>query len=188
MTGSSSSAASALWRRLDIPGHDACRLTQTETGWQLTGSAVFRHALGPGRIEYAVDCDAQWHSREGRVRASIADQTWDLRIAHFDERWLLDDKEVAGLEQCHDLDFGFTPATNLCQLRRIALGVGETADVPVAWLDLPEGSLVAVPQRYERRSETTYWYESATFGYSALLEIDASGFVTSYPRLWAREE
>ena len=41
-----------------------------------------------------------------------------------------------------------------------------------------------LPQRYERRSATTYWYESPTAGYAELLELAPSGFVSRYPGLW----
>jgi hypothetical protein len=35
----------------------------------------------------------------------------------------------------------------------------------------------------ERRSEGSYWYEAPRFGYSAMLEVTAAGFIRNYPRL-----
>lgn len=92
--------------------------------------------------------------------------------------------EVDGLM---DLDYGFTPATNLPQIRRIALKVGESADVPVAWFDVSDGTLSVLPQRYERRTSRTYWYEAPRFGYTAELVMGPDGFVLSYPDLWEAE-
>jgi hypothetical protein len=94
---------------------------------------------------------------------------------------------VAGLESCVDLDYGFTPATNLIQLRRSSLAVGAAADLPAAWLDVAAGTLQVLPQRYERRGEASYWYESPTFSYAALLEVTNDGFVRRYPGLWELE-
>jgi hypothetical protein len=91
------------------------------------------------------------------------------------------------LESCVDLDFGFTPATNLLQLQRVALAVGQVADVPVAWLDVSAGTLTVLPQRYERRSATTYWYESPSANYEGLLEVAPTGFIRRYPGLWEAE-
>ena len=102
--------------------------------------------------------------------------------------WRVGQNTIDGLEKCVDLDFGFTPATNFLQLRRCNLSVGETADIPVAWLDVPEASLILLPQRYEKRSESTYWYESPQSSYSALLEMTPSGFVRLYPDLWVMEK
>jgi uncharacterized protein len=179
---------SVLWRRLDTPGHDACRLSPTDAGWRLEGAAVFRHALGPARIDYLVDCDASWQCETGRVVGWIGDQNWDIRVDRTsDGSWRLNDSAVPGLEFCLDLDLGFTPATNLLHLRRADLDIGEAADIPVAWLDLPEATLTLLPQRYERRDANSYWYESPTADYAALLEFDGSGFVRSYPQLWLME-
>ncbi len=54
----------------------------------------------------------------------------------------------------------------------------------MAWIDAPDGALQPLPQRYERRSEHTYWYESPTSGYTALLEMGPAGFIRRYPGLW----
>ena len=98
--------------------------------------------------------------------------------------WRLDGVRLEGLKHLVDLDFGFTPATNLLQLKRLRLSPGETAEVPVAWFDLDSVSLIELPQTYERRGEATYWYEAPTVPYRALLEIAPNGFVRSYPGLW----
>lgn len=153
-------APGILWRRLDTPGHDACRLEQRAGGWTLDGVAVFSENGAPARLTYRVACDPAWRTEHGEVRGWVGEQAVDL---------------------------GFTPATNLLQIRRIALAKGQGADVPVAWLDVPAGTLALLAQRYERRSGTTYWYEAPRFEYAGLLEVDAAGFIQRYPGLWQAE-
>lgn len=165
-----------LWRRLDVPGHDSCRLD----GFRLEGTAVFE---GPAQVRYELTCDEQWISRHGRIQGWIGGESFDLTIEHTDT-WLLNGKRVPGLDHCLDLDYGFTPATNFTQLRRVALNVGEAADVNVAWIDVPSAQLTFLSQRYERRTEQTYWYESPTANYAAELVMAANGFTLSYPGLW----
>ena len=87
------------------------------------------------------------------------------------------------MEGCLDLDFGFTPATNYLQLRRLDTPVGETREFDVAWFD-GEGGLIRLPQTYQRLTETTYDYASSQGGYRAVLEMDPGGFVVHYPTLW----
>ena len=87
-----------------------------------------------------------------------------------------------GLEHLVDLDYGFTPATNVLQLSRIALKPGQKAEVPVAWFDLDSRSLTELPQYYERRGEASYWYEAPTVPYRALLEIAPVASFKSYPK------
>jgi hypothetical protein len=180
------SAASLLWRRLDTPGHDACRVAEGAAG--VEGVALFLEAGRVAQLSYRVSCDAGWRTRQGEVRGWLGQRPVGFRIERTETGlWRLDDEVVAGLEGCLDLDLGFTPATNLLQLRRLALAVGRAAEAPVAWLDVAGGSLSLLRQRYERRSQTTYWYEAPRFDYAALLEVGAEGFITRYPGLWEAE-
>lgn len=181
--------SSVLWRRLDTPGHDACRLEGDETGWRLDGAAVFQHDGVPARLTYQVACDLAWCSRQGQVRGWLGPHAVEFDITRSaDGAWTLDGTVVPGLVGCVDLDFGFTPATNVLQLRRLALAVGGAAAAPVAWLDVSAGTLEILPQRYERRGEGLYWYEAPTVGYTDLLEVTPAGFVRRYPGLWQMEE
>jgi hypothetical protein len=175
------------WRRVDVPGHDACRLERVGAGYRLSGAAVFRDENGLGQLSYEVWCDGKWRSRRGRVRGWIERRALDLEFMRTTRGWAVNGKQVRGLEHTWDLDLAFTPSTNLTQIRRIALRRGQAADVTVAWFDVPNRALVELPQRYERRSATTYWYESPTSNYEALLEVDKQSFVTKYPELWEAE-
>lgn len=180
--------ATILWRRLDVPGHDACRLDQGSAGWTLEGTAVFAEDGAPARLDYRVACDSAWRSEGGHVHGWIGGRPVALSVARTAEgEWTLNSVPVPGLGGCVHLDLGFTPATNLLQTRHANLGLGEAADVPAAWLDVSAGTLDILHQRYERRSETSYWYEAPRFGYAALLETDAGGFIRRYPGLWESE-
>ena len=176
------------WRRVDTPGHDACRLEQLEDGWRLDGTAIFRLDDQPARLAYRLICDSSWRTRAGTVSGWIGERDCELRITRTTEgRWTLNHDTIPDLEGCIDLDFGFTPATNLSQLRRMALQIGQAADLPVAWLDVTDGTLVSLHQRYERRTTNAYGYEAAHFNYAALLTVRSSGFVSVYPGLWEEE-
>lgn len=182
-------ASSILWRRLDSPGHDGCRLDQTARGWQLAGTAVFVHDDQPAHLAYEITCASDWHAVEGRVRGWIGTRALEFRIRRTpDGAWSFNGAFASGFVECSDIDFGFTPATNLSQLRRVDLAVGQAADLPVAWLDVTSGHLEVLRQRYERRSQWTYWYEAPRFSYAALLEVTPEGFVRRYPGLWEAEQ
>ena len=179
---------SMLWRRLDAPGHDACRLHQSDAGCHLDGTAVFRHEGDAARLSYRVTCDQSWRTQHGEVRGWLGAEPVDFSVARTAEGvWTLNGTRVPGLQSYVDLDLGFTPATNLFQLRRIGLAEGHAADVPVAWLDVVAGTLTVLPQRYERRTATTYWYEAPSVDYTGLLEVTPAGFIRKYPGLWETE-
>jgi hypothetical protein len=177
-----------LWRRLESPGHDACHVDARATGWELHGGAAFRHNGTAAWLAYRVSCDQAWRTLRGEVQGWLGERAVECTIIRAaNGAWTFNGALVPGLDSLVDLDLSFTPATNFLQLRRIALAVGHAADVPVAWLEVSKGSLEFLPQRYERRTETTYWYEAPTVGYAGLLEINSTGFVSVYPGLWEEE-
>jgi len=177
-----------LFRRQDTPGHDACRLILHEAERRIEGAAVFTWRGMPTHLTYEAVAREDWRTRYGRVRGWLGAHSIDVTIElQASGDWLLDGALAPGLKGCLDVDLGFTPATNLLQLRRIGLKIGEKAEVPVAWWDLDSRELSLVQQSYERRAEQAYWYESPRFGYAAMLEVAPSGFVLEYPGLWTVE-
>ncbi len=175
---------SAAWTRLDRPGCDAALLRPHREGSLLLGAAAFDHDGGSATVAYQVETDARWETKRGLVCGFLGDKAVRHEILRDTTGWRLNGVLVEGLGRLVDLDYGFTPATNALQLARIALRIGQRAEVPVAWFDLDSATLIELPQIYERRGETSYWYEAPTVPYHALLEIAPNGFVQSYPGLW----
>jgi hypothetical protein len=174
----------AAWVRLDRPGRDAALLRPNGDGWLLRGAAAFDHDGASATVGYQVEVDARWETKRGILSGFLGDKTIQHEIRRDDAGWRLNGVRVEGLKHLIDLDYGFTPATNVLQLSRIALEPGKGAEVPVVWFDLDSASLTELPQRYQRRSEASYWYEAPTVPYRALLKIAPNGFVQSYPDLW----
>jgi uncharacterized protein len=176
-----------LWRRLDTPGHDSCIFFRVESGWRLEGTAVFRQQHLPVILAYQVECDASWGTRRGWVRGRLGATPVEFTFSVANHLWRLNDRAVAGLEGCRDLDLGFTPATNLLPIRRLALANGQSGDAPAAWFNVSEGTLTELPQRYEKRSDLAYGYEAPTLKYAAQLDVTPSGLVRRYPGLWEED-
>ncbi len=177
--------ATILWQRLDVPGHDACRLIRQDDGWELHGHAIFEHEGEPCSLAYAALCDKRWQARSASVRGFLGtrDLSFDIERSP-DGEWLLNGDMQPGLKDLIDVDLGFTPATNLQQLLHADLGIGDEAAIPAAWFDIGEATLVRLPQHYRRLAADRYHYSSPTAGYEATLEMAASGFVRLYPGLW----
>jgi uncharacterized protein len=178
-------AETALWKTLYTPGHDTALLVETAEGHELSGMAVFAHDGQPARLFYKLDLNPDWSTRSGRVEGHAG----TTRVEHWIERdalgWTLDGVRQHGLAGVVDLDFGFTPATNCPQLKRMALEVGQSAEIIVAWMDVDSSVLEPLPQIYRRTDEDAYAYNSPQGPYRATLRIAANGFVRDYPGLWA---
>jgi len=181
-------ADTILWRRLDLPGHEISRLEAREDGFALSGTALFLHEGRPCRLEYAVTCDAAWRTVSARIRGWNGDREVEIDVAVDEERrWRLNGEDCPDVAGYLDIDLGFSPSTNLLPIRRLSLAVGEAAEVQAAWLPFPQLTFEPLPQVYRREGERTYRYESDGGRFVRTLEVNASGFVTSYPGLWQAE-
>ena len=177
-----------LWRRLDVPGHEIGRLEALDDGWRLSGTAVFAEDGRPCRLDYLVTCDVAWRTNAARVSGCIGGQEIDLRVSvDAERRWRLNGAECPAVEGCIDIDLAFSPSTNLLPIRRLALAVGEEAEVKAAWLQFPSFVFEILPQTYRREAERTYRYESGGGTFVRTLEVSTAGLVTSYPGLWQVE-
>lgn len=179
---------SILWRRCDRPGLEAARLEQfgpAGSGWRLTGNLVVEdHGRGCA-LEYRVTCDRLWCTRRALVRGWIGTDIVDVELEVDDAgQWTVNDIPQPSVRGCVDVDFGFTPATNLLPIRRLALAVGEEARVRAAWLRFPSLTVEPLEQRYRREDERRYLYDSAFGRFTATLDVNEHGLVTQYGDVW----
>lgn len=181
-------ATSILWRRLDLSGHEACRLFSKDGAWALSGTAVFAFEGQGCRLQYEVECDATWRTRSATVSGWIGAEPIDVAIrVDANHQWWCNDDVCPDVEGCDDVDLNFSPSTNLLPIRRLALRVGENTEVRAAWLRFPSFRLEPLVQSYRRLDETTYRFESDGGRFAAELRVNAAGFVTTYGDLWRTE-
>lgn len=174
-----------FWRKLDHPGHDCCRLLAVPGGWRLSGAAVFLEARRACLLHYEVTADRAFRSKRARVIGCFGKRAIDIEIRSAGiGRWRVEGEIRSDLDDCLDIDLGFTPATNLLVIRRLALAVGEQAEAPAAYLELPRMRFIALPQHYRRTTRTEYAYESPTAGYAGTLRVTPLGAVVRYPGLF----
>lgn len=179
---------SILWRGIDMPGHEACRLFQLDDGWCLSGTAVFSSDNRPCQLSYHVACDSSWNTRRGSVSGWLGDDVpVELSIEVHDHRWRLNGIEVPTTQGCIDLDLNFSPSTNLLPIRRLNLDVGQHAEVKAAWLKFPTFELEPFSQIYTRLDQFRYRYSSENGRFVRDLTVNELGFVTEYPGLWLAE-
>ena len=176
-----------IWRRIDKPGHEYCRLVESPTGARMSGIALLSHEKVPTYIGYDVECDVMWHTMRCKIKASIGEHRMDLDIRRQGKRWTTNGREATGVEGAEDIDLGFSPATNMLPIRRLALKVGESAQVSAAWVRFPDFTLELLEQTYTRPGENGYRYESGGGKFRCDLKVDASGLVLDYPGLWSAE-
>jgi uncharacterized protein len=176
---------SAHWRRLDLPGRDTARLISTEAAHHLEGAAYFQDAGELVAITYVVTLARDWTTESAALRLMTRESRRRVRIvANRASPWTVHGRPMPAVSGCIDLDLAFTPATNLISIRRLALEVGQAADVTAAWFDFRAKTLAPLRQTYHRMSDREYAYSCPDLDFRAMLLVDDDGFVRRYPPLW----
>ena len=176
---------SRRWRRLDVPAIEDFR----EDERTFRGRVVVQEAV-PWSVEYAVSFDDRWVTSSAEVTVRLAADLRRLALQHDGRgRWFDGNGEVEGCRGALDVDLGLTPSTNTSAIRRLALTVGDSAELVAAWVRFPELSVEPLRQRYTRLGDREYLYQSLRDGavvFEARLEVDATGLVERYERLFER--
>lgn len=174
--------ATIRWRALDRDGEDKCRLAHLDGGYMLVGHARFRDGAGWAALDYVVRIGADWRTLSADVTGTHGGGDLALRLINEAGAWTLNGDPQPELDGCEDVDFAFTPATNLMPLRRLP-DVGRLT-TRSAWLRLPGPALSPLDQSYIRERGNLVAYSAEQTGFATQLAVDASGFVTAYPGLW----
>jgi uncharacterized protein len=177
----SSDLRSIVWSFDLGEGHEHLSVSLRANGIDADGAVIH---LMPGkkviRHRYILGADGNARTRtlmldplDGRAALVL--------VADGEGRWFdATGRTIAHLDGCIDLDIAGSCFTNTLSIRRLQLREGESADIRVAYVDLPELTVRAVHQRYARRADTTYGYEGLDSRFKAEIEVDADGLVIRY--------
>jgi hypothetical protein len=163
----------------------------SDDGAVANGLVIGLEAGRPFRIGYEVRCDGLWRVQEVRAAApDLGRPVLDL-LADGKGRWKRRGGEpVPELDGCIDVDISATPFTNTLPIRRLGLEPGESEELMVAYIRVPELLVGPERQRYgclEARADGgLYRFEALPSGFTAALPVDADGLVIDYPGLFRR--
>jgi len=176
----------AIWKGWD--GGSAEYLTLNKRGGIIAAESVIISEGGgrPFAARYRIECDAGW--RVLRVDVSLIGEEQSISLERGnDGTWSDGSRRIDVPPGAFDVDIFPTPFTNTIPIRRLNLGAGESADIIVAYITLPEMSVTGDPQRYTCVEPLElYRFESLDSDFKCDIEVDKDGLVVSYPGLFRR--
>ena len=129
---------------------------------------------------FRIRCDGAW--RTERLEAGlVGDDRQIVLVGDGRGDW----RDGAGnrlpdLAGAIDVDLSVTPFTNTLPIRRLDLAAGETAELRVAYVDLPAMATTVDGQRYTcLEPGRRYRYESLDTDFAREIEVDGDGLVVS---------
>lgn len=189
-----------IWQALAWPGFEHLCLEEWSTGGGYTVDGLITAVLSdhPSRVWYRIELDDDWTFRSLNLVVTDEISEFDdgpldlggerLELVHtVDGRWDHDrEDQSVDLDKCVDIDIAVTPFTNTLPIRRLDLDVGESTEITVAYITVPQLKLSPAAQRYTRLGRRSYRFESLESGFVANITVDDRGLVDDYPGLFRR--
>jgi uncharacterized protein len=178
-----------LWSPWSTPGIEHLRLLQHNEIILADSFIVGVKNRMPFRLHYEITCDSHWNVKQLHL-ALLNGQGKSIKIlADGLGHWTTQRGDpIPSLEGCIDVDISATPFTNTLPIRRLSLRQGQSAELLVAYVLIPEMELMPDKQRYTCLEVTNtggfYKYESMDSDFSAVLPVDNDGLLIDYPGLF----
>jgi hypothetical protein len=180
-----------MWTPWEEAGLEHLRLVTSGSGVVANGLVIGLEAGRPFRIGYEIRCDERWRVREVRTAAPDSGRPVLELLADGEGHWKRSGREpMLELDGCIDVDISATPFTNTLPIRRLGLEPGESEELTVTYIRVPELLVGPERQHYNCLEAQTdsglYRFEALPSGFTAELPVDAEGLVIDYPGLFRR--
>lgn len=176
----------ARWRRWEGLGLEHLVLQEGPLGIVAEAAVIGGDAEEDFAMTYRIACGPDWEVRT--LEARIVGMACSIQIAS-DGLGLDDGRRVAtsGPGRCDRRRHHGDSFTNTLPIRRLRLDEGQSAEITVAYVSVPDLALSASRQRYTcLKSGSLYRFESVESGFSRDIAIDRLGLVVEYPDLFRR--
>ncbi len=164
-------------------------LVLKETGEDIVAeSKITSKGTKPFTATYTIVCDLAWHARY--LRADV-DAEGAVKTLSFEGngsgKWS-DSSEIAeSIDGAIDIDLTATPFTNTLPIRRLGLDEGQSQEIMVAYVLIPELEVSAKYQRYTCLvANSRYRFEQIDDDFVSEMDIDENGIVMTYSGLFMR--
>jgi hypothetical protein len=188
-----------MWQRVNGTGLERLQLTTTADGFTAVGMLMGIEADKPFVASYSIRGAASWIIKKAVIM--VWDDPARNLILHSGNRgeWGIRGTQVSAasdlagsLDECFDIDIYPSPFTNTLPIRRLQLSPGDSAEITVAFIELPKLALRPTKQRYTCLAADAfggrYLFEALESGFQAELAVDSARLVVEYPgwfrRIW----
>lgn len=180
-----------LWQSVDGIGLEYLQLSNQQNGILADSILICVIEGKPARISYQIRCDNSWQFQKLNLTVDTGiKQTLSLEITP-EGQWLNEsDKILEELEGCLEPDILLTGFTNTLPIRRLNLIEGQSAEITVSYISIPQLTVIPIKQRYICLGKTpngiVFHYKNLNSGFETDITVDENFLVVDYPQLFRR--
>jgi hypothetical protein len=157
----------------------------SDGGLAISGLVIGQEDGAKFGLHYRLKVDSSWRTRAVHLQTTSG-RTLDLE-SNGQGSWVENGRPQPELQGCIDVDIQATPMTNTLPIRRLEWEAGQTAEIRLCYITVPDLTASPRDQRYTALTPgALYRFESLESGFTADLPVDEDGFVRDYPSLFRR--
>jgi hypothetical protein len=180
-----------IWKRIGLQGLEHLTLQEVEGGYTADSVLSVEVELGGITCEYHVDLDSQWKTKTFQLKQNQAGENRSIRIERMsDQDWQVNGVARPDLSGCLEIDLAVSPFTNTLAIQQLRLKPDEAKEMNAVYVQLPQLSVSAARQRYQRLDASEpprrFLYSGLDTGFVEEITVDEHALVESYPRFAER--
>ena len=138
------------------------------------------------RLRYTIEVNADWQTLQCDIITEVDGQLQNYSFHNVgNSQWTMNGVLHPEFDGCTEVDISLTPLTNTLPINRLRLKVNIEAEIKVICIDVLKQEINTVRQKYRKLSADEYRFENVSNDFKALIKVNAQGFVTDYPPLFA---
>ncbi len=170
-----------LWRGLINKSWEHCSVDERDSGFKIASEIVGNYEGETYMVNYLINTDNQWNIQDFEIRCDIQGEIKRFYGQKNGLDWLINGQIEPCFAGFNYIDISITPLTNTLPIKRLALNVNESKDINVIYIDILNGSIKPVRERYTKISKDHYRYENLESTFASAILIDRNGIVKTYP-------
>jgi uncharacterized protein len=176
----------ARWQNWSGESIEHLALTEATEGVWAEAVIIGKENDNAFAAQYTIACDTEWRVR--KVNLSLIGNDREVKLASDGlGNWSDQSGALPKLKGAIDIDISATPFTNTLPIRRLKLQTGQSANILVVYIQLPELHISIDSQRYTcLETNHLYRFESLDGDFVRNIETADNGLVVTYPGLFQR--
>jgi hypothetical protein len=176
----------ARWQNWSGESIEHLALTEATEGVWAEAVIIGKENDNAFAAQYTIACEAEWRVR--KVNLSLIGNDQEVKLASDGlGNWSDQSGALPKLKGAIDIDISATPFTNTLPIRRLKLQTGQSANILVVYIQLPELHISIDSQRYTcLETNHLYRFESLDGDFVRNIETADNGLVVTYPGLFQR--
>lgn len=175
-----------LWSGIEYYSLENCIINAGAKGIAVYSTLIGFYQDKIYQVEYQLQLDACWNISSCRIHSQDGNKYETIDLVKKEIGWFLNGTHHPEFDACLDVDIPLTPLTNSLPINRLQWAPNQEQVIEVIYIDVLEGKIKPVKQKYKNISKGFYHYENIPNDFEAVIQVDEAGFVIDYPKLFSR--